>query len=357
MADTQDAPQAPAGLQPITALGGSVTEAQEALLSLLEPEEEKPETEEATPTEDVESTEETQDESLDEEPAEEEEAELEEEEAEEESEEPEEEEQPKEELYTVRVDGEDVEVTLDELSKGYSRQQDYTKKTQEVAEYRKHYEEAIGHYSNEIKETQTTRQQYVDALANMVQMEYGALQEYANVDWERLKVEDQDQYLLKRDEYRDVQDRMQKTQAHVQQEQAAQQQEQEVQFRHALQEEYGKLSAIIPQWKNEGFRRKVSSELRDFAMTKGFSEEEVAQLVDHRSILILLEAKAFEEGQKSKKEVKAKKLKNKPKVIRSGKPRGKETTDKVKRTAQMKRLRGTGHIDDASTLLEDFIDI
>ena len=31
--------------------------------------------------------------------------------------------------------------------------------------------------------------------------------------------------------------------------------------------------------------------------------------------------------------------------------------EKGKRTAQMKRLRGTGHIDDASALLEDFIDI
>ena len=55
MADTQTAPQAPAGLQPIPALGGSVTEAQEALLSLLEPEEETPESEEAQPTEEEES--------------------------------------------------------------------------------------------------------------------------------------------------------------------------------------------------------------------------------------------------------------------------------------------------------------
>jgi len=353
MADTQNAPL-PA-LQPIPALGGSVTEAQEALLSLLEPEEETPKAEEAQPTEEEESTEETQDESLEEEPEEEEEAV--EEEAEEESEEPVEEEQPEEELYTVRVDGEDVEVTLEELSKGYSRQQDYTKKTQEIAEYRKQYENAAQVYGDEIAETQATRQQYVDALANMVQMEYGALQEYANVDWERLKTEDQDQYLLKRDEYREAQDRMQKTQDHVQQEQAAQQQEQEVQFRHALQEEYSKLSTIIPQWKNEDFRRKVSSELRNFAMSKGFSKEEVAQLVDHRSILILLEAKAFEDGQKSKKEIKAKKLKHKPKVVRSGSPVSKESVDKSKRTAQMKRLRGTGHIDDASALLEDFIDI
>ena len=358
MADKQPAPQAPAGLQPIPALGGSVEEAQTALLSLLEPEEEKPKkAEEATPTEDVESTEETQDESLEEEPAEEEEAEPEEEEAEEESEEPEEEEQPKEELYTVRVDGEDVEVTLDELSKGYSRQQDYTKKTQEIAEYRRHFEDAVQQYDQEIAETQTTRQQYVNALSQMVQMEYAGLQQFDNIDWERLKVEDQDQYLLKRDEYRDVQGRMQQTQAQLQQEQATQQQDYEATVQRTLQEEYGKLVNILPQWENQKFRRKVSNELRDFALSKGFSNEEVAQLVDHRSILILLEAKAFEEGQATKKEVKAKKLKNKTKVIRSGTPRAKESVDKAKRASQMKRLRGTGHIDDASALLEDFIDI
>ena len=50
MADTQEAPQAPAGLQPIPALGGSVTEAQEALLSLMESDEETPKAEEAQPT-------------------------------------------------------------------------------------------------------------------------------------------------------------------------------------------------------------------------------------------------------------------------------------------------------------------
>ena len=76
-----------------------------------------------------------------------------------------------------------MEVTLEELSKGYSRQQDYTKKTQEIAEYRKHYQNAVDQYGNEIAEIQATRQQYVDALANMVQAEYGQLQQYANVDW------------------------------------------------------------------------------------------------------------------------------------------------------------------------------
>ena len=61
-------------------------------------------------------------------------------EVEDESEESDEEEEV-EELYTLRVDGQEVEVSLDELLKGYSRQSDYTKKTQEIAEQRKQAEQ------------------------------------------------------------------------------------------------------------------------------------------------------------------------------------------------------------------------
>ena len=39
--------------------------------------------------------------------------------------------------YTIKVDGKDVEVTLDELQAGYSKQADYTRKSQVLAEQRK----------------------------------------------------------------------------------------------------------------------------------------------------------------------------------------------------------------------------
>ena len=116
MADTQEAPQ----LVEKAGMPGSISEAQDAILGLLNPEEEKQEAQEEQPSEEEESIEETPDESSEEVPEEEEESEEEESEDEEESEEFDEEEE--EALYAVRVDGEDVEVSLDELAKGYSRQ-------------------------------------------------------------------------------------------------------------------------------------------------------------------------------------------------------------------------------------------
>ena len=52
-------------------------------------------------------------------------------------------------------------------------------------------------------------------------------------------------------------------------------------------------------------------------------------------------------------DVKSKKLKNKPKVIRSGTGTTSKGTSKSKRAAKMKRLQGSGHVDDAASILED----
>ena len=359
MADTQTAPHPAA--QPITALGGSITEAQEALLSLLDPEEEKPEDEEAKPSKEEESTEESEDVEDSAEPNEEpEEAESEDEE--EDSEESDEEEVPEEEgsehdVYTVKVNGEDHEVTAEELIKGYSRQSDYTRKTQELSEYRKQLDQAAEYYQSEIAQTQQARQHYVDSVANAIQSNYAGLQKFADTDWEKLKTEDREEYLTRRDEYREAQDhigRLQQQQSQVQQEQQAEFQQQHAQV---VRDEHSKMVSILPEWGDSSKRKEIANEIKSFALSKGYSQEELSQLVDHRSILVLMQAKAWEDDQRRVKGIKAKKIKNKPKVVKSGKGVEKTDTDKKKRSAQMKRLRGTGHIDDASALLEDFIEL
>jgi len=67
----------------------------------------------------------------------------------------------------------------------------------------------------------------------------------------------------------------------------------------------------------------------------------------------LNKARMYDELQGS--DVKSKKLKNKPRVIRGGKASSKNAEAKSNRTAKMKRLKQTGHVDDAATLLEDIL--
>ena len=349
MADTQTAPQVPAGLQPIPALGGSVTEAQEALLSLMEPEEETPETEEAQPTEEEESQPVEEDESFEEETEEEEESV----EEEKESEEPDEE--SEETLYAVTVNGEEQQVTLDELMSGYSRQSDYTRKTQDVAKERKQVEELQMQYVSEMQQARAERQQYLESLNQIIANSASNLDKFTNIDWESIKENDPIEYVTKREEFREAQEKVQA----MQREQYVTQQKQiadETQMRtKALQEESKKLVEIIPEWSEPEKQKKLVSTIREYATEQGFSEQELNSLVDHRSLIVLMKAQKYDAMQKA--DVKSKKLKNKPKVIRSGKGVTRNSADKSKRAAQMKRLQGSGRIDDASTLLEDFIDI
>jgi len=340
MADKQPAPQAHEDqLQP-----SSLWEAQAALLKMTEPEGETPETEEATPTEEEESQPVAEDESLEEETEEEEEPE-----GEEESEETEGEEE--EELYAVTVNGEEVAVSLDELLSGYSRQSDYTRKTQEIAGERKGMEELQQQYNSQVAQIQQERQQYMDALTNIIAGQGSEIEKFANVNWDELRETDPIEYVTTREQYREAQERIQSMQ--YQQAQVAQaQQAQMNQARHEmLKVERGKLVEALPEWGEPGTQKELANTLQSYAKTQGFTQEELTELIDHRSILVLLKAHKYDQLQNS--DVKSKKLKNKPKVIRSGIGNTSKATSKSKRAVKMKRLQSSGHVDDAASILED----
>ena len=341
MADKQVAPQAHEDqMQP-----GSIREAQEVLLGLMESEEEKPETEEAAPTEEEESTEETQDESLEEAPEEEE------SEEDDDHEGTEEREVEGQDLYAVTIDGEEHQIPLDELLKGYSRQSDYTRKTQQVSEQRKEFDAMKQNMAQEYQQIQAERNQYVQSLQNLMETSMGNVDKFANIDWETMKETDPIEYVTKREEFREAQEKVQgmrNEQQMAQQRQAAQEQTSRQEL---LQREHSALIDALPDWGNPNKQKGLAKGIRDYGMEQGFAKEELDSLVDHRSILVLLKAKKYDQLQKA--DVKSKKLKNKPRVIRAGTGRDKDADSKSKRTAKMKRLRGSGHVDDAASILED----
>ena len=346
MADTID---------PLPVVPGSITEAQNAFLGLMEPEKETPETEQSAPTEDVEeSTEETQDEPLEEDVLEEEaEEESEEESEEEELDEDESEEEP--EFYSVKVDGEELEVSLDELVKGYSRQSDYTRKTQELAGQRDEMTKLQQQWANEVSQAQAERQQYIEALGQVVQQSMVGLEQYANVDWESLREEDPIAFVTKKEEFRDAQERVRQAQAQQGVEAEKQKQEFAKIKQMALQEEHKKLVAAVPEWNEPEKRNELAKELSSYALSQGFKQEELKELIDHRSLIVLMKAQKYDALQKS--DVKAKKIKNKPKVVRSGKGSAKKSNAKSKRIASMKRLKQTGRAEDAASLFEDYVEL
>ena len=357
MADTQEAPH-PATL-PIPPDPNSLGEAHDAILSLLDSAvetEESPRREESD-----EPAEEDQEES--EEPSETPEDESDESEEDDEEdgdglEESEEEDESGDDdiaLYTVRVNGEEIEVTEDELVKGYSRQADYTKKTQELSEQRRNIEQLESQYNSQLGQMQQERQQDMDALNPLIQQSMGGLEQFSNIDWNRLKEEDPIEFITKRDEYREAQERVRSGQHQYTLEQQKQAGEMQALQQQVLQQEHAQMVEKIPEWGDPTQQKVLATGLREYATGQGYTEEEIGSLVDHRSLIVLMKAQKYDELQRA--DVKTKKVKNKPRVVRSGKGSGKKEANKSKRIASMKRLQQTGHIDDAATLLEDFVEL
>jgi len=333
----------------------SIGQAQEALLGLLNSEE-QPDQEEQ-PSEETQDVE-TSDEAIEEtEEVKEEESEVADDDESEESEEEEveDEDEPESTVYTVKVNGQDVEVSEDELIKGYSRQQDYTQKTQQLAEYKRQIDGAAQQMQQEVAQTQQVRAQYVDALATAIEGNYTHLQQFANVDWEKLKTEDREEYLTKRDDYRQAQEGIEQLKAQAGQAQQQQQQEMQVQHQQVLQEEHAKMVSILPEWNDPDTQKAIAKTVSEFALSKGYTQEELSQLVDHRSILVLMQAKAYEDMTRKQHEIRAKKVKNKPQVIKTKAKREKAELGQGKRKAKLQRLQKTGHVDDAASLLEDLL--
>lgn len=340
MADTQEAPQV---VQDQNAQEGGLIEAQNAILKMMEPQEETPETEEEQPTEEEESQPIEEDESLEEVSDPEEEEEGEEESVEEEEEE--------DSLYMIRVDGEDIEVTLDELQKGYSRQSDYTRKTQEIASERKQMQSLQDNYKEEVAKIQAERQQYVNFLTDIVNNNMPFMQEYQNIDWEDLRQTNPIEYVTKKEEFRDAQEKLQKL--HQERENSQRLAESEMQNMRvdALKAEHSALVEKVPEWGDPEKQPILATALKSYANSQGFTGEELKELIDHRSLIVLQKAMLYDRLQSS--DIKEKKLKNKPRVVRTGKGINKKQSSKKVRATKMKRLQQSGHIDDAASLLED----
>jgi chromosome segregation ATPase len=243
--------------------------------------------------------------------------------------------------YTVKVDGEEYEVTLDELRDGYQRQADYTRKSQSLAEQRKAYEANLQAVQNE-------RNQYAQVLQQMSENENYALKQFEDINWKELKDEDPMEYMEKRLEYQEAKDRV--TQINSERARVHHQNEQEFTqvMSQKVREEAELLSKALPEYSAPGSTLKT--DLRNYALSLGFPENEVDAISDHKVVLVLHKAMMQDSATKG-----VKKVKTAPKVVKSGTPQTK--SQRVKRVTQAKRerLAKTGHAKDAADVFLDLI--
>ena len=248
--------------------------------------------------------------------------------------------------YTVKIDGKDTEVTEDELLSGYSRQADYTRKSQVLAEQRKKMDE-------ELAATQQERQQYQSQLEQFNLQADSKLEEFKSVDWVKLKEEDPMEYALKRDQYRELQENKRLVAEEQQNLAQKQQAEMQTKWNEELARQQEVMAQRLPEWNDPEKGPKLKQNIKSFAMKKGFTEQEVDSLIDARSVDVLHKAMMYENLLEAK--INQKKAKVVPKVQKPGTPSTKSevNSEKVKQTRA--RLKKTGRVDDAALAIKSLM--
>ena len=249
----------------------------------------------------------------------------------------EEQEQPQ--VFSVKVDGKEVEVTLDELQKGYSRTQDYTRKTQQIAEARKQTEA-------ELQAVRAEREQYAQLLGALeAQVQQSA---QPNIDWDRLYQEDPIEYVRQREVMRENKEKAEAIQSEQQRLAFLSQQEQAQFMQQKFQQEQEALLAAIPDWKDAKKAQAEKALLVEFGQKIGFTPEELKSVVDHRAVLMLRKAALYDQMMSKRGNIKPV-TNNGPRPAKPGAAgRVSSSTESVR---AQQRVAKTGRVDDAANAI------
>lgn len=236
------------------------------------------------------------------------------------------------EYYTVKVDGEEMDVTADDLIKSYQLERAAQKRLSEAAEQRKALDA-------EQTAMEQERQRYAQGLAQLQAQLTQTAGEPTQEYWDKLYEEDPLEFVKQREAQRDREKAMQV----VQQEQA------QLIQQHVASEQT-KLVERIPEWKDTDVATREKAGLINFAQRVGFTNEELSQVVDSRLVDVLRRAYLYDQLQQEKPVAK-KKVAKAPKMVKGGKPKTSRDVASEKKRKAFDRLKKTGSKDAAVDFL------
>ena len=247
------------------------------------------------------------------------------------------------ELHRVKVSGQELEVSLDELKAGYSRDSDYRQKTHTLGMEKRDLEtqknslrQTYDNRLSELNDLISTADQFVQQkqggqdLAKLYQEDPT---EAARLDFQ-LRQEKQHIDSLK-DKARIAQTKQYESYLDAQKELAA-----------------TKIPEFSDPNKADSFKLNMRNTLRDY----GFNDQEIGSLADHRFLMVAKDAMSFK-SQKDKRPIVSKKVANAPKVLKAGVAKSNVSSGREEVRNKIKTLRKTGHIRDAQSAIADMINL
>lgn len=250
------------------------------------------------------------------------------------------EEEPAPELYTVKVDGVEKQVTLDELRRGYSGQEYIQTQMRQVAEGRKEVEAIYTALQNEAQQVAALRQR----------LEAGNIPQQPVPPSRELFDTDPIGYMEAKIKYEEDLASWQQSMGELEQVSTRQKQMQEQALQYHLAQEMQKLQQAIPEFGDREKATQLRQAILETGQYYGYEPNELNEVSDSRAVRILHDAMKYRQMMAAQGEVQKKVEKARP-VVKPGVKKT-ATTGKVKQRKQaVSRMKQTGSVDDVAKFL------
>ena len=244
-------------------------------------------------------------------------------------------------LHQVIVNGEKIDVELEELKAGYQKDADYRRKTEEIAIERRELKAE----ENRLKNQYSTKMDDLNSLVATLNAEIN--NDYNSKELDRLWDEDPT-------EAAKVDRKIQKRKQTIQQAQQKLREHQQTQFKEIISEEQKKLRLKHPEIVDPIKGAAVQSNIVNYLNSKGFSNEDISKIYDSRYFDVIMDGINFQKTKAAKPSLVSKKVKP-SNFVKSGTKSTKEESNSKTRLNQLKALKKSGNPKDATDLLMRYI--
>lgn len=245
-------------------------------------------------------------------------------------------------VFTVKVDGEEIDVTLEELTRSYSGQKYIQKGMQQAAEQRKEVEAQYA----KLQEQAQQLNQVLQAAQNG-QVSLTPPTPPSRELFERDPIGYMDEKLKYEESMQQYQQNAAQIKQTIEQQQQLEQEARQV----TLRQEFDKLVQADPDFADENTASKIKQKMLNFAKNVGFTEDDISGITDHRTLLVLKKAALYDELQKAKPQVNKRAKKARPFTAKPGAKKSEKSSKAKARQRSAERMKQTGNIDDVAKFL------
>jgi len=244
-------------------------------------------------------------------------------------------------LHQVIVNGERIDVNLEELKAGYQKDADYRRKTEELALQKRELKSE----EDRLKNQYSTKMDDLNSLVVTLNAEINNDMNSKELD----KLWEEDPTEAAR-----VDRRIQKRKNTIQEAQQKLREHQKAQFQEILRDEQRKLHLKHPEIADPIKGATVKTNIVNYLSSKGFSNEDVSNIVDSRYFDVIIDGMNFQKTKSVKPNLVSKKVKP-SKFVKSGVKSTKEDMNNKSRLEQIKTLKRSGSPKDATDLLMKYL--